>query len=62
MAHVSVKMPEVPFGSHGISRLIVGGNQQVGPAHACRDVSMHMLEYFTVDRTVRWPRIWLVEG
>ena len=62
MVQVSVKMPQVPFGPHTISRLIVGGNQQLGAAHANRDMSMHMLEYFTLDRTVEFLRDCLVQG
>ena len=62
MAQVSVKMPQVPFGPHTISRLIVGGNQQVGAAHANRDMTMHMLEYFTLDRTVEFLRECVAQG
>jgi len=62
MTEVSVKMPQVPFGPHKISRLIVGGNQQVGAAHANRDMTMHMLEYFTLDRTVEFLRECLAQG
>lgn len=48
----SLKMPEVPFGPHTISRLIAGGNQQVGATHQSRLMTMHMLEYYTLDRIV----------
>ena len=62
MTQVSVKMPEVPFGPHTISRLIVGANQQMGASHQSREMSMHMLEYFTVDRIVEFLRSCLAQG
>jgi len=33
MSQESKKMPEVPFGEHKISRLVVGSNQQNGASH-----------------------------
>ena len=56
------KMPQVPFGSRRISRLIVGGNQQGGASHNLRDLGMHMAEYFTVDRTVEFLRECMAQG
>jgi len=56
------KMPQVPFGSHKISRLIAGGNQQGGASHNLRDYSMHMAEYFTVDRTVEFLKECMAQG
>jgi len=58
----SVEMPQVPFGEHSISRLIVGSNQQNGASHQSGDMGKHMLEYFTVDRTVEFIRSCLAEG
>ena len=62
MTEVSVKMPEVQFGPHKISRLIVGSNQQGGASHQLRDMSMHMLEYFTPDQTLQFVRDCLAQG
>ncbi|HUV43327.1 MAG TPA: hypothetical protein VMW13_00705 [Dehalococcoidales bacterium] len=62
MPEESLKMPEVPFGPHTISRLIVGGNQQNGASHQSKLMGMHMLEYFTVDRTVAFLRRCIAQG
>ncbi len=62
MTEVSVKMPVVPFGSQTISRLIVGGNQQIGAAHQSKEMALHMIEYFTVDRTVEYLRNCMAQG
>jgi len=48
------KMPQVPFGSRKISRLIAGGNQMGGASHNLLDLSAHMIEYFTVDRILEF--------
>lgn len=58
----ALKMPRVPFGSRTISRLIAGGNQQGGASHNLRDLGMHMVEYFTVDRTVEFLRECITQG
>ena len=62
MTEVSVKMPTVPFGPHTISRLIVGGNQQSGAAHQPGVIGRHMIEYFTLDRTVEFLRECIAQG
>ncbi len=62
MSEESLKIPEVPFGSHKITRLIVGGNQQIGVSHQSTLMNMHMLEYFTVDRTVEFLRSCMAQG
>ncbi len=62
MSKESLEMPQVPFGSHTISRLIVGSNQQLGAAHNLRDMGMHMAEYFTVERTVEFVRSCMAQG
>ncbi len=49
-----LKLPEVPFGSYSISRLIVGGNPPHGGSHQTRLMNMHMGEYFTLDQTVEF--------
>ena len=55
-------MPEVPFGTHKLSRLIIGGNQQVGASHASADMSKHMLEYFTPEQTAEFLRSCIEQG
>lgn len=62
MTQASAKMPEVPFGDHRISRLIVGSNQQNGASHQSKEMGMHMLDYFTVDQTVAFVRDCLAQG
>ncbi len=58
----SDKMPQVQLGPHKISRLIAGGNQMGGASHNLRDMSAHMAEYFTVDRTLQFVRDCLDQG
>ncbi len=55
-------MPAVDFGPHTISRLIVGGNQQQGASHQSALMSKHMLEYFTVDQTVKFIQDCIAQG
>ena len=55
-------MPTVRFGPHKISRLIVGGNQQGGASHNLSDLGMHMVEYFTVNRTVEFLGECMAQG
>lgn len=62
MTQAPVKMPEVPFGPHKISRLIIGSNQQGGASHQSRDLDRHMLEYFTEDQTLAFLRSCMAEG
>jgi len=40
----------------------MGSNQQNGASHQSNDMGRHMLEYFTVDRTVEFVRSCLAEG
>jgi len=62
MTQEAAKMPEVPFGPHKISRLIVGSNQQGGASHQSRELDMHMLDYFTEDQTLAFVRDCLAQG
>ena len=43
-------MPQVPFGPHKISRLILGGNPINGGSHSSLMLSKQMRRYFTVER------------
>jgi pentatricopeptide repeat protein len=62
MSSESSEMPTIPFGPHRISRLIVGGNQQGGASHNVPDMGMHMIEYFTPERTTTFIKECLAEG
>ncbi len=54
MSEKPLKLPEVPFGPHSISRLIAGGNPPNGGSHQTKLMNMHMNEYFTLDQTVEF--------
>ena len=43
-------MPQVPFGPHMISRLILGGNPINGGSHSSVMLNKQMRRYFTVER------------
>ncbi len=47
-------LPLIRLGSHEITRLISGGNPIGGWAHSTQNMSRHMLEYFTPERTVEY--------
>ncbi|HOZ45342.1 MAG TPA: hypothetical protein PLO37_01465 [Candidatus Hydrogenedentes bacterium] len=47
-------LPTVNLGEHAVTRLIVGGNPIGGYSHATWNLSRHMSDYFTVDRTVEF--------
>ena len=57
-----LKLPEIPFGSYAISRLIVGGNPPHGGSHQTHLMGMHMREYFTLDQTVAFLRRCRAQG
>ncbi len=42
--------PQVSFGKHRISRLIVGGNPVSGTSHLSPQLSREMVDYFTAER------------
>lgn len=56
------KMPKIAFGPSRISRLIVGGNQQSGVSHNLRDLDLHMAEYFSVNRTIKFLQECITQG
>jgi hypothetical protein len=43
-------MPQIPFGSYKISRLILGGNPINGGSHMSRFIDISMRRYFTPER------------
>jgi len=45
-------LPTIPFGKYAVTRLITGYNPIGGYSHATSNLSAHMREYFTVERTV----------
>ncbi len=55
-ANPSGAMPQVEFGSHRISRLIVGGNPISGNSHVSGPLSREMTDYFTADAVKRLLR------
>jgi hypothetical protein len=62
MSTEPLKLPEVPFGSYSVSRLIVGGNPPHGGSHQTHLMNMHMAEYFTLDQTVELLRHCRAQG
>jgi hypothetical protein len=42
-------LPQVPFGDHQISRMVVGGNPIRGNSHLSQEYSRQMGEYFTTE-------------
>lgn len=49
---ISTDMPQIAFGQHSLSRLIVGANTLNGGSHLSRFVNMQMKRYFTTDRVL----------
>lgn len=49
-------LPQVPFGTHTISRLIVGGNPVSGNSHVSGALSREMTDYFTAANVKRLLR------
>lgn len=56
------EIPEISFGPHTISRLIVGGNQQQGATHQPKHMSQHMAEYYTLDGTTAFIKDCIAQG
>ncbi len=49
-------MPQIKFGEHSVSRLILGGNPINGGSHLSRLVSRQMKRYFTPERILELLR------
>jgi hypothetical protein len=47
-------IPTIRLGIHTVTRLIAGGNPVGGWGHSVPNMSRHMLEYFTLERTVEF--------
>ena len=50
-AEPKTSLPTIELGDHRISRLVAGWNPIGGYAHSVKNLAMHMLEYFTPERT-----------
>ena len=48
----AVPLPAIRLGKHRVTRLIAGGNPIGGYSQPTLNLSRHMLEYFTVERTI----------
>jgi hypothetical protein len=49
-------LPTIALGKHRLTRLIAGNNPVGGFSHSTQNLSRHMLEYFTLERTVEYVR------
>lgn len=49
-AMITSDMPQIEFGKHSVSRLIVGANTINGGSHLSRFVNMQMKHYFTPNK------------
>jgi hypothetical protein len=47
-------LPVIQLGSYKVTRLIAGGNPVGGFGHSVPNMSRHMLEYFTLERTIEF--------
>ena len=50
MSESEHRLPQIPFGPHRVSRLIVGSNPINGGSHLSRFVNMQMKRYFTPEQ------------
>jgi hypothetical protein len=50
------ELPRIPFGSHSVSRLIVGSNPISAGSHLSRFLDLHMREFFTPDKVMEFLR------
>ncbi len=53
-AQAAAPLPQVTIAGHTIPRMIVGCNQIGGWSHMCRNMTLAMTEYFTLERTVSY--------
>jgi len=50
----AAEMPMIRLGPHKVTRVIAGGNPIGGFGHSVPNMSRHMLEYFTLERTIEF--------
>jgi len=55
-------LPTIQLGAHKVTRLIAGGNPIGGFGHSVPNMSRHMLEYFTLERTIEFLEKCVREG
>ncbi|HYK92223.1 MAG TPA: twin-arginine translocation signal domain-containing protein [Acidobacteriota bacterium] len=55
-------IPLIQLGPHKVTRLITGGNPIGGFGHSVPNMSRHMLEYFTLERTIEFLEKCVREG
>jgi hypothetical protein len=55
-------LPTIQLGPHKVTRLISGGNPIGGFGHSVPNMSRHMLEYFTLERTIEYLEKCVREG
>ena len=53
-AEAQATLPTVALGRHRVTRMIVGSNPVYGYSHFNRQYDMHMMEWFTDDRIVKF--------
>lgn len=53
-AVASTPLPTIQLGEHRLTRLIAGGNPIGGWSHATNNLTRHMLDYFTLERTIEF--------
>ncbi len=47
-------LPTIQLGPHRVTRLIAGGNPIGGWSHSTNNLTRHMLDYFTLERTIEF--------
>ncbi len=55
-------VPTIQLGPHKVTRIIAGGNPVGGFGHSVPNMSRHMLEYFTLERTIEFLEKCVHEG
>ncbi len=55
-------LPAIQLGPHKVTRIIAGGNPIGGFGHSVPNMSRHMLEYFTLERTIEFLERCVHEG
>lgn len=53
-AEAQASLPTVALGSHRVTRMIVGSNPVYGYSHVNRQYDLHMMEWFSDDRIVKF--------
>lgn len=59
---MSNKMPQIPFGEHTISRLILGGNYIAGGSHLSPFIDKEIKNYFTEEKIIQFVKKCMQSG